>query len=383
MREVEEGGEKRREEGREMIESEVQEGEKGKRGKVKRTQLPRDILAGSGVLEEVGDVCRRLSLEGVALVVTGQKTRKIAGERVLQILEDADYDAQIVEIKHKEADRESVESVKDAVRETKARFLLSVGGGRVIDIGKVASFEMEIPFVSVPTIASHDGIASPRATIKNGRFPVSVQTHAPLAVVADTEIIANAPFRFTAAGCGDIVANFTAVLDWKLAYRLRNQEFSSYAAALSEMTANMVLENAKEIKRGGEIAAWLVTKALISSGVAISIAGTSAPASGSEHKFSHALDILAPRRALHGEQCGIGTIMMAYLHGEDWQRIKNVLREIGAPTTAKEIGVPDEIIIEALTHAHKINPHRYTILGDSGLTREAAERLARITGVID
>jgi len=86
---------------------------------------------------------------------------------------------------------------------------------------------------------------------------------------------------------------------------------------------------------------------------------------------------------LHGEQCGIGTIMMAYLHGEDWQRIKNVLREIGAPTTAKEIGVPDEIIIEALTHAHKINPHRYTILGDSGLTREAAERLARITGVID
>ncbi|MCW3135706.1 MAG: NAD(P)-dependent glycerol-1-phosphate dehydrogenase [Canidatus Methanoxibalbensis ujae] len=361
----------------------VENARMGIRGKMKRTQLPRDILAGDGVLEEVGEVCRRLSLDGVALVVAGRRTKEIAGKRVLQILEDASYDVQVAEIHAEEADRESVERVKSILRETKARFLISVGGGKIIDIGKVSSFEMEIPFVSVPTIASHDGIASPRATIRNGKFPMSVQTHAPLAVVADTEIIARAPFRFTAAGCGDIVANFTAVLDWKLAYRLRNQEFSSYAAALSEMTANMVLENAKEIRKGSEIAAWLVTKALISSGVAISIAGTSAPASGSEHKFSHALDIIADRPALHGEQCGIGTIMMAYLHGEDWQLIKNVLREIGAPTTAKEIGVPDEIIIEALTQAHKINPHRYTILGDTGLTREAAERLARVTGVID
>ncbi len=361
----------------------VENARMGIRGKMKRTQLPRDILAGDGVLEEVGEVCRRLSLDGVALVVAGSRTKEIAGKRVLQILEDASYDVQVAEIHAEEADRESVERVKSILQETKARFLISVGGGKIIDIGKVSSFEMEIPFVSVPTIASHDGIASPRATIRNGKFPMSVQTHAPLAVVADTEIIARAPFRFTAAGCGDIVANFTAVLDWKLAYRLRNQEFSSYAAALSEMTANMVLENAKEIRKGSEIAAWLVTKALISSGVAISIAGTSAPASGSEHKFSHALDIIADRPALHGEQCGIGTIMMAYLHGEDWQLIKNVLREIGAPTTAKEIGVPDEIIIEALTQAHKINPHRYTILGDTGLTREAAERLARVTGVID
>ena len=361
----------------------VENARMGIRGKMKRTQLPRDILAGDGVLEEVGEVCRRLSLDGVALVVAGRRTKEIAGKRVLQILEDASYDVQVAEIHAEEADRESVERVKSILQEMKARFLISVGGGKIIDIGKVSSFEMEIPFVSVPTIASHDGIASPRATIRNGKFPMSVQTHAPLAVVADTEIIARAPFRFTAAGCGDIVANFTAVLDWKLAYRLRNQEFSSYAAALSEMTANMVLENAKEIRKGSEIAAWLVTKALISSGVAISIAGTSAPASGSEHKFSHALDIIADRPALHGEQCGIGTIMMAYLHGEDWQLIKNVLREIGAPTTAKEIGVPDEIIIEALTQAHKINPHRYTILGDTGLTREAAERLARVTGVID
>ena len=56
---------------------------------------------------------------------------------------------------------------------------------------------------------------------------------------------------------------------------------------------------------------------MISSGMAISIAGNSRPASGSEHKFSHALDMIAPKPALHGEQCGVGTIMMMYLHGGD------------------------------------------------------------------
>lgn len=151
------------------------------------------------------------------------------------------------------------------------------------------------------------------------------------------------------------------------------------------MTANMMLENVKEIKKQDEKSIRTVVKALVSSGVAISIAGSSAPASGSEHKFSHALDIVAKRPALHGEQCGLGTIMMAYLHGDraGWQRIRDVLKEIGAPTTAKELKLKDEEIIEALTSAHKINPRRYTLLSDSGLTSEAAEKLARVTEVID
>jgi glycerol-1-phosphate dehydrogenase [NAD(P)+] len=75
--------------------------------------------------------------------------------------------------------------------------------------------------------------------------------------------------------------------------------------------------------------------------------------------------------------------MMTHLYGENWQSIRDVLREIGAPTTAKELGIKNEQVIEALTYAHKINPQRYTILGDSGLTYEAAERLATVTNVIE
>jgi glycerol-1-phosphate dehydrogenase [NAD(P)+] len=93
--------------------------------------------------------------------------------------------------------------------------------------------------------------------------------------------------------------------------------------------------------------------------------------------------MVAPRPALHGEQCGVGTIMCAYLHGANWQLIKDVLHRIGAPTTAGELGIEPEYILKALTMAHSIRPERYTILGESGLTKEAAERVAKLTGVID
>ena len=116
--------------------------------------------------------------------------------------------------------------------------------------------------------------------------------------------------------------------------------------------------------------------------MAISIAGSSRPASGSEHLFSHALDKILDKPALHGEQCGIGTIMMMYLHGGDWKYIRDALKAVQAPTTAAEIGVCEDDIIEALMMAHKIRPERYTILGDNGICRDAAYELAYKTEVI-
>ncbi|MEM1867136.1 MAG: NAD(P)-dependent glycerol-1-phosphate dehydrogenase, partial [Zestosphaera sp.] len=86
---------------------------------------------------------------------------------------------------------------------------------------------------------------------------------------------------------------------------------------------------------------------------------------------------------LHGEQVGVGAIMMSYLHGIEWRKIKKVLKKVGLPTTAKELGVRDVDVINALTIAHKIRTERYTILGESGLTYEAAEKLAKETEVID
>lgn len=345
---------------------------------VRKIQLPREIHTGAGVIEETGTICKELRLDGKVMVVTGPKTAKIAGETVIESLQNVGYNVNSITIDH--ASMSSVGEVQDMI--TNCSLVLGVGGGKVIDVAKLASTRSAINFISVPTAASHDGIASPRASIKNEGGTVSLKAEPPIGVIADTKIISKAPFRLLAAGCGDIVSNYTAILDWKLAHRLLNEDYSDSAAALSLMTAKMTIKSADAIKEGLTESAGLVVKALISSGIAISIAGTSRPASGSEHKFSHALDIIAPKPALHGEQCGVGTIMMMYLHGEDWKFIRDTLNLIKAPTTAAELGIEPEYIIEALMMAHTIRKERYTVLGDRGLTEEAAENLAVKTGVI-
>ena len=70
------------------------------------------------------------------------------------------------------------------------------------------------------------------------------------------------------------------------------------------------------------------------------------------------------------------------LDGGNWEKIRDTLKMIGAPTTSEELGVTKKKIIEALVKAHEIRPERYTILGETGLTKDAAKKVAKITGVI-
>ena len=344
-------------------------------------RLPRNVLVGHGVAERTVEAVEELHLSGTPLVVTSPTPREVAAERLLAQFREAGTDPEVIVVET--ASFGDVRRVIDAAEGCEAGYLLGVGGGKAIDIAKMAADDHGCGFVSVPTAASHDGIVSGRGSIAEGNTRHSVAAEPPLAVVADTEILADAPWRLTTAGCADIISNYTAVRDWQLAHRLQDVPYSEYAGALSRMTAEMLVDNADSIKQGLEESAWVVVKALVSSGVAMSIAGSSRPASGAEHLFSHRLDALKPGAALHGHQAGVGSIMTEYLHsGEDggWREIREALASIGAPTTAADLGVDPETVIEALTSAHGIRD-RYTILG-GGMSEAAAREAATVTGVI-
>jgi len=342
-------------------------------------QLPREVLLGENLRGEVVNVARRVGLEGKALVLYGPKTREIAGREVELSLGEH---FEVTGLTVKGATMREVQRTVDTIHDEEIRWLVAVGGGSIIDVAKLASFKTGVPFVSFPTTASHDGIASANASIKDSGVKTSIKAIPPVAVIADVKVIKTAPYRYLAAGVGDIISNLTAVRDWQLAHKIKGEYYSEYAASLSLMSAKMVIRNADIIRLGNEESVRKVVKGLISGGVAMSIAGSSRPASGAEHLFSHALDAIAPKPALHGEQVGVGTIIMAYLHGLKWERVRETLKRVGAPTNAYELGIDPELIVEALTIAHKIRPGRYTILGRDGLTREAAEKAAKITGVI-
>lgn len=349
-------------------------------GKARSMVFPRTVLAGHGVLSELGRVCRQFDFPSRGAVVTGPKTSGLAGTRAAEILRVSEFDIELL-VAH-EANGDEVERVAQELKASGARFLVAVGGGSKIDITKVAAARLKVPFVSVPTSAAHDGISSPRASLHDREGVASIEAVVPTGILADTSVIVQAPFRLLASGCADVISNVTAVLDWKLAARLRNEEYSSTAATLAEYAAQEITDHASLIKPNLEESVWIAIRPMIVAGIAMSVAGSSRPCSGSEHLFSHALDRAAARPSLHGEQCGVGAIMMMYLHGGDWRRLRTALHTIGAPTTAKELGVTGEEIIQALVAAHRMRPERYTILGDNGLTREAAERLATVTGVL-
>ena len=84
---------------------------------------------------------------------------------------------------------------------------------------------------------------------------------------------------------------------------------------------------------------------------------------------------------MHGEKCGIGTIMMSKLHGLDWEGVRSALEHVKAPTTASEMDLKEDQVVEALVKASSIRPERYTILSRNKLNREKALRLAKSTGV--
>ncbi|MCP1662423.1 glycerol-1-phosphate dehydrogenase [NAD(P)+] [Methanocalculus sp. AMF5] len=335
-------------------------------------QLPRDVVIGHDALDQVPRVLDDLALGSSILLLSGPITSATAGKRVASLLEGR-FD--ITPFITDRIDPATIRSVEEAGGG--ADIIVAVGGGRVIDSAKIASFNLDCQFVSIPTAASHDGIASSRASVPTEEGSSSLDAHPPVAVIADTGIIAEAPHRLLASGCADIISNYTAILDWELSSRLRGERVSEYAVALSRMTAEILVNDAHLIRPNTEESAWIVTKALVSSGVAMSIAGSSRPASGGEHKFGHALQGLAQGKILHGEACGIGTIISMYLHGGDWRGIRDSLRKIGAPTTPADVGIPDTVVAEALVRAKEIRPERFTIF-DMGITAESAASLVRM-----
>ena len=149
------------------------------------------------------------------------------------------------------------------------------------------------------------------------------------------------------------------------------------------MSAKIILEESEKLYCKSQFSIRTIVEALISAGVAACIAGSSRPCSGAEHHFSHAVEYVAGSNfGLHGERVGIGTIMMAKLHGLNWDKISETLENVGAPTKARQIKLSEEQVVKALMAAQSLRPDRYTILSKVRLDNKSAFELAKSVGVI-
>ena len=341
-------------------------------------ELPRLIEIGEKNIQEFGNFLKKLNKPKKVSLISGNNVQNVLRERIEKSLRLNKI--QFVWHMSKNNQIKSINQIQKDVKKDNSDLVAGIGGGRSVDTAKMVSYNLSKPFVSLPTAASHDGMASPFVSIKSDK-PHSVIASAPMGVFVDIDVIKKAPKKLLASGCGDLIANIIAVKDWQLGHKKKNEYYGRYAADLALMSAKIVMENSTEFAKNG-LEARVIVEGLISAGVASCIAGSSRPCSGAEHLFSHALDKIVPDIGLHGEKCGIGSIMMAKLHGQDWKKIAKTLKDVGAPTKAKQIGLEPENVIEALTIAQKLRPERYTILKEVKMTKQKATNLAKSTSVI-
>jgi len=341
-------------------------------------ELPRLIVVGDKNMSEFGSFLTLLNKPARVSLITGDHVKKALQKKIEASLSSSKIKFHWHIAKTNEL--EKIKQVQNEVKKDRSDLIVGVGGGRSVDTAKMIAFNLRKSFVSMPTAASHDGIASPFVSIR-GDKPYSIVASAPFGVFVDIDVIKRAPKRLLASGCGDLIANIIAVNDWKLGRDKTGEYYGRYSADLALMSAQIVMENSSQfLKKGVDVR--VIVEALISAGVASCIAGSSRPCSGSEHLFAHALDKIAPGVGLHGEKCGIGSIMMAQLQGQEWKKIVKVLKAVGAPTTAKEIGLRSDFVIKALMIAQELRPERYTILKEINMTEKKAQSLAESTGII-
>jgi glycerol-1-phosphate dehydrogenase [NAD(P)+] len=259
--------------------------------------------------------------------------------------------------------------------------IVAVGGGRCLDIGKLAAARAGLVVVSVPTQLSHDGICSPVAVVpdRHGRAE-SVGAVAPRAAFLSLPVLMGAPRTSAYAGVGDLLANPLALRDWALAVDSGVAEANARAWDLSVESYRRIEkyldDDGDRLARDANFLLDL-GDALVLSGVAMIEAGSSRPASGAEHEISHAIDEVFGGRALHGAQVALGCVVSLALYGEDTESFRRRLARLGLPQHPGDLGLTENDFVTVLLEAPGTRPGRFTILEEADLDAAKARALVR------
>lgn len=239
--------------------------------------------------------------------------------------------------------------------------LLGIGGGKALDYSKYCAHILKLPYISIPTSVSNDGFCSPNTSLLVEGKRKSIKSTIPYGVVADIEIINNAPINTLYSGIGDTISKITALWDWKQSFKKGFENFNDFAGLMAYNSLDMVYQNNNPDIKSYEFK-YKMVNSLVLSGIAMEIAGSSRPASGSEHLISHALDSVSAKNKMHGLQVGIATYLCSLLQNNNHKGIKNFLLRTGFVDFIKNDTINKNEFIQALKIAPAIKQNYYTIL---------------------
>jgi glycerol-1-phosphate dehydrogenase [NAD(P)+] len=259
--------------------------------------------------------------------------------------------------------------------------VVAIGGGRLLDLAKLAAARAGLTVITVPTQLSHDGICSPVAVVPDEAGTAeSLGAIAPRLVYLSIPTLMGATVASIRAGLGDLIANPLALRDWTLAaarglasvdqraWDLSVESFELIKPHLTDDPA-VVAKDPVFVRRLGD--------ALVLSGMSMIASGNSRPASGGEHEISHALDLLFGSPAMHGAQVAFGCIFSAALHGEDVVPFRRQLARLGLPQHPGDLGLNEDDVVRLLLAAPDTRPGRFTVLEEADLDEQGASNLVK------
>ncbi|MGI5118919.1 iron-containing alcohol dehydrogenase family protein [Marinactinospora thermotolerans] len=314
-----------------------------------------------GAIADLGTVLadRRIATEGrIAVAVGPGQGAQIA----------ADLDLPNCEVFR--VDGGSVDAATELGKKLRAgayEAVAGIGGGKTIDVTKYAATMAGIPMVAVATNLSHDGIASPVSSLEHEGGKPSIGVTMPIAVVVDIDYVRAAPQRLVRSGIGDAISNLSAIADWELAGRELGEPVDGIAVTFARVAAEAIVHRTDSVDSQEFLTA--LAEALVLSGMAMSVAGSSRPASGACHEILHSITQLYPGTSNHGELAGIGALYAYFLRnrhqGQGETRMWDIhacLRRHDLPVLPSDIGLDEEQFVRAVAYAPETRPGRYTIL---------------------
>ncbi len=197
--------------------------------------------------------------------------------------------------------------------------ILGVGSGTISDICRFLSCKLRIPYVMVATAPSMDGYASTVSPLVVNGIKTTYTAVYPYGIIADTDLLKEAPMGMLQAGMGDVLGKYTALADWQLSKIVNGEYFCQGTEAMVMKMADRCASLSPHILDRNEQAVESMIEALLYTGLAIGMVGSSRPASGEEHHLSHCWEAMSlnggrPDARLHGNYVGVGSciILKAY-----------------------------------------------------------------------
>ena len=325
-------------------------------GKIHETAI-KDIRISSGIVNKVGEILKENVFSNNLLLVADKNTLK-AADGIIESLNDFNLEYKIFD-DLRVATMELVNEVENLIS-GKDISVLSVGTGSVNDTCRLAAARQNKKLCIFATAPSMDGFASYSAPIVCNGFKSSYPAKSPEVIIGDTKILASAPNELKSAGFGDMIAKYIGLIDWQISALLTGEYYCEKIASLTRSAVDELMQMCEKVTQNDEYTAGKIFEALLKTGIGMSFAKNSRPASGSEHVIAHLIECIELRDGIipnfHGDDVGVCTLEMLKYYNSlaennfidtvyenvDWEDVYRFYGEMAEDI--KKLNTPDNVI---------------------------------------